>query len=66
MSEPKTLQRDMQRAMVSGVVAGVARYFDSDVNLFRLVFIALTIITGVLPGVIVYVCGMFLLERAER
>ena len=66
MSQVKPLQRDMKRALLSGVVAGLARYFDSDVNLFRLAFIALTIITGVLPGVVVYGCAVLMLERLEE
>lgn len=58
----KNLTRDLDNALLFGVVAGMANYFQSDVNLFRIVFISLTIISGVLPGVIVYACAVFLLK----
>ena len=61
----RMLTRDKKRAMVGGVVAGVARYFDQDVNLFRIITVAVVIFSGVLPGVIVYAFAMLILQAAS-
>ena len=49
----KKLYRTKEDAMVAGVIAALARRFDQDPVLFRIVAITLLIITGVFPGVFV-------------
>jgi phage shock protein C len=39
----------------SGVCAGVAEYLEVDPTLVRLIYVFLTIITGVFPGLIAYI-----------
>jgi phage shock protein C len=38
----------------AGVCAGFARYLNLDVTLFRMIFVASTLVTGVAPGVLTY------------
>ena len=40
--------------MVAGVVAGLAEYFNQDTSLWRLGAVILLIITGLMPGVLIY------------
>jgi phage shock protein C len=41
--------------MIGGVCAGLAEYFDVDVSLVRLIFVAITLITALVPMLIFYV-----------
>lgn len=52
MSEKK-LVRDTSNEMVAGVCAGLARYFDIDAVIIRLVFVVLALAGG--PGVLLYI-----------
>jgi phage shock protein PspC (stress-responsive transcriptional regulator) len=50
----KRLYRSESDKKVSGVLAGLAEYFDSDPTLFRAMFIFITFITGFFPGIFAY------------
>lgn len=50
----KRLFRSPSQKMLGGVCGGLAEYFDIDVSLVRLIFVALDILTGILPMVIFY------------
>ncbi len=39
---------------VMGVCGGIAEYFETDPSLVRLAWIVLTILTGIVPGIIAY------------
>jgi len=55
MTAQKHLYRDTQRGLVGGVLAGLAHYFDQDIVLCRVLAIILFILTGFMPGILVYV-----------
>ena len=40
--------------MIAGLCAGVAEYFDHDPTLWRLGFVVFLFLTGVFPGVLIY------------
>jgi phage shock protein PspC (stress-responsive transcriptional regulator) len=52
--------------MLAGVAAGVARYFDVDVTIVRIVFAVLAVVGGI--GVPLYLAGWLLIpdEDAEQ
>ena len=50
----KLLYKSETNRKVDGVCAGVAEYFDVDPTLVRAGFAFVTIVTGVLPGLIAY------------
>ena len=62
-SGPKKLKRDTQNQMFAGVCAGIGKYFDIDPTLVRLVFALLTLITGIIPGILLYVIAMFIIPN---
>jgi phage shock protein PspC (stress-responsive transcriptional regulator) len=41
--------------MIGGICGGLADYFDMDVSLLRLLFVAFTLLTALLPFVIFYI-----------
>jgi len=60
MKKKLRLSRDKKLA---GVAAGVAEYLDLDATTVRLVWIILTVLTGIIPGTLLYVLLWFLLQK---
>lgn len=62
----RPLYRPVHDRMLAGVAAGVARYFDIDVTIVRIVFAVLAVVGGV--GVPLYLAGWLLIpdEGAEQ
>lgn len=46
MATNRTLERLPRQGKIFGVCAGLANYFDLDVTLLRVIFVALTFVTG--------------------
>jgi phage shock protein PspC (stress-responsive transcriptional regulator) len=59
----KQLERDEEKAVISGVLAGMANYFDQDPLLFRVAAIAFLILTGFFPGIILYIAAWIMMPR---
>ncbi len=53
MAQQKRLVRKESSKMMAGVCAGLAEYFNVDVTLIRIVFVAATLLDGV--GILAYV-----------
>jgi phage shock protein C len=51
----KKLYRSQADKIIGGVCAGLAEYFDLDLNLVRLLFVALTLLTALLPMLVFYI-----------
>ncbi len=51
----KKLHRSQTQKMIGGVCGGLGEYFDIDVNLVRLLFVALCLMTVLLPILIFYI-----------
>jgi phage shock protein C len=59
---PAILSRPAEQKKVAGVCAGFARYFGADLALMRILWVALTIMTGGL-GLLVYVGAWILMPK---
>jgi len=60
----KRLYRDVQNKMISGVCAGIAKYFDLDPTIIRLIWVIVTLAGG--SGLIAYiVCAFVIPEEPE-
>lgn len=59
----KKLERDEETKMVAGVLGGLARYFEQDPMLFRLVAVFFILVTGVFPGLLMYIIAWFFVPR---
>jgi phage shock protein C len=66
VTAPQQLCRPIEGRMLAGVAEGVARYFDVDANIIRIVFAVLTVMGG--AGVPLYLAGWLLIpeEGAEQ
>lgn len=53
----KTLYRSQTKKILGGICGGLAEYLDTDVNLMRLIFIAVTLLTALIPMAVFYVIG---------
>lgn len=51
----KRLYKSRDNKILAGVMGGLGEYFDVDPVLFRVVYIAITMSTAVVPGIIAYV-----------
>jgi len=55
MKEQKQLYRLEEGKMFSGVCAGLARYFNMDAGLVRVIFVLAFVFSGFLPILVVYI-----------
>lgn len=53
MSEKK-LRRSRQNNMIAGVIGGLAKYFDIDVTVLRIIYVLVSLFSAAFPGIIVY------------
>ncbi len=52
--------------MIAGVLGGLGVYFNVDATVLRLVYLAITIFSGVLPGIIVYLFAIVIMPTQSR
>lgn len=62
----KKLERDEEKAVVSGVIAGMANYFEQDPVLFRVAAVTFLILTGFFPGIILYLAAWIMMPKRMR
>ena len=62
----KKLERDEEKAVVGGVLAGLAYYFEQDPVLFRVFAIAFLILTGIFPGLLLYLAAWFIMPKNKN
>jgi len=63
---PKKLYLSSKDKKVFGVCGGIAEYFGADSTAIRLVWILLTIITGVVPGVVSYIVFAIVMPKEPK
>ncbi len=63
---PKKLIRLRADRKIAGVCAGMGHYLDLDVTLVRLVWALITIMSGIFPGVVVYVLAWIVIPEAPE
>lgn len=59
----KKLYRSAHDKKIAGVCGGIGAYLDIDPTLIRLGWIVLTILTGIVPGVIGYLIAAIVMPR---
>jgi len=60
----KKLGRSIPNKMLGGVCSGMADYFDLDVSLVRLIFVAIDLVTGLIPMLIFYIIAWIVIPAA--
>ncbi len=60
----KKLYCDKKNAKLSGVCAGIAKYFDIDPTIIRIIWVAVTLLGG--SGLIAYIiCALIMPDEPE-
>lgn len=59
--EPRRLMRDPNKKLIGGVCAGLAKYLNMDVNLVRILTVAITLFTGI--PVVLYLIALFVMPE---
>ena len=49
------LRRSRSNRMIAGVVAGLAKYFDLDPTLARVLYLVASVVSAAFPGILVYI-----------
>lgn len=49
------LRRSRSNRMIAGVVAGLAKYFDLDPTLARVLYVVISVVSAAFPGILVYI-----------
>ena len=57
----KKLYRSKRDVKISGVCGGIAEYFHIDATLIRLLWVLVSLFTGVFIGLLVYVVCVFVI-----
>jgi phage shock protein C len=61
----KRLARSQARKMLGGVCGGLGDYFEIDVTLIRLIFVAISLVTAIIPMVIFYLIAWIIIPVEE-
>ena len=59
----KRLYASTTEKKLAGVCGGIGEYFEVDPTLVRLAWVLLTVITGVVPGILAYLIIAFIMPR---
>jgi phage shock protein C len=62
----KKLQLSSNDVKISGVCGGIAEYFDADPSIVRLGWALLVLITGIFPGIILYIIAAMILPKEGK
>jgi phage shock protein C len=60
-NRPKRLYRSRTDRRLAGVCGGIGAYFEVDSTFVRLGWVVLTILTGIIPGIIVYIIAAIII-----
>lgn len=62
----KKLHRSSKQRMIAGICGGLAEYFDMDVNIMRLLFVAISLLSVLFPMVIFYIIAWIIVPEEEK
>ncbi|MBI5036249.1 PspC domain-containing protein [Candidatus Micrarchaeota archaeon] len=51
---------------IAGVCGGIAEYFGADPTLVRLIWIIITVFTGVIPGTLAYLLAWAVMPKPRK
>jgi len=62
----KKLYRSGQHKMIGGVCGGLGEYFELDVTLTRLIFVAVGLLTAIFPMALFYIIAWIIVPVQEK
>jgi phage shock protein C len=64
--EPRRLHLSTKDKKIFGVCGGLAEYFGADATIIRLAWIIITILTGIVPGVVAYIVAAIVIPKDSK
>ena len=61
--QAKRLYRSKRNRIIAGVCGGIGEYFNVDPVLIRLIWVILTLITGVVLGIVAYLIAWLIMPE---
>lgn len=61
--ETKHLYRSRENRVFAGICGGLGEYFGIDPTILRLVWTLVVVFSGIFPGVLVYILGIFIIPQ---
>ncbi|MDK2917009.1 MAG: hypothetical protein PWR25_1566 [Euryarchaeota archaeon] len=62
----KRLYRSTTDRWVAGICGGIGEYLEIDPNVIRAIWVIVTVLTGFLPGIIIYILLWLILPEQGR
>jgi phage shock protein C len=59
----KRIYRSEEDKIIAGVLGGFGEYFDTDPVLIRVIYVGLSIFTGIFPGIFAYVLMALIMPK---
>ena len=59
----KKLYRSKKDRMIAGVCGGIAEYLNIDSTVIRLLWVVVTLFTGIVPGIIAYIIAWIIIPE---
>lgn len=60
----RQLHRSISDSKIAGVCGGVAEYLAADSTIVRLIWVAVTLLSGIVPGIVVYLVAWVIMPLA--
>jgi len=57
----KRLYRSKENKVLAGVLGGLGEYLEIDPVILRVIWLAITVFTGLIPGIVVYVLAILVI-----
>lgn len=64
--EINRLFRSNDDKVFAGILAGVGKYFNVDPVILRVVWLLVTVFSGFLPGILVYIFATFIIPKEKK
>lgn len=62
----KSLRRSRQERMIAGVIGGLARFYDLDATLLRIIYVLVSLFSAGFPGIIIYLILWLLMPLEDE
>jgi len=59
----RKMYKSEDNKIVSGVIGGVGEFFDIDPTVLRLLYLLITIFTGLIPGIVAYILAVIIMPK---
>jgi phage shock protein C len=62
----KKLYKSSENKVWAGIIGGIGEYLNADPVILRVIWVFVTIFTGVIPGLVIYIASCFIIPNKTR